>query len=139
MFDNNNYETRLKEWIEFRDRLELSLDPLQEAIDNYSIPPTVSIHTDPWTQDMWPTAWELISENQYCEFCCVLGMCYSLQLTERFTGANFEIHIAIDKTKSEDFYFLKINDRIIGYDKERHISIDELPSTVQIQKIYPMQ
>ena len=138
MFDNTSYEQRLQQWSDFRHGLETANDPLQVVIETYSKNPTVSIHTDPWTQDMWPSPWELIVENQYCEFCSVLGMCYSLQLTDRFMGADFEIHIGVDKEKSKDFYLLKINDRIIGYDKDRHISIHDLPKTIEIQKHYPM-
>lgn len=138
MFDNTSYEQRLQQWSDFRSSLETADDPLQVVIDTYSNNPTVSIHTDPWTQDMWPNPWELIMENQYCEFCSVLGMCYSLQLTDRFTGADFEIHIGVDREESKDFYLLKINDRIIGYDKDRHISIHDLPNSIEIQKQYPM-
>ena len=138
MFDNTSYEQRLQQWSDFRSSLETVDDPLQVVIDAYSNNPTVSIHTDPWTQDMWPNPWELIMENQYCEFCSVLGMCYSLQLTDRFKGVDFEIHIGVDREESKDFYLLKINDRIIGYDKDRHISIHELPNSMEIQKQYPM-
>ena len=83
MFDKT-YEDRLLAWSKFRQGLETSTDPIQDVIDNYNTAPTVSIHTDPWNQDSWPSPWQLILENQYCEFSRVLGMCYSLQLTERF-------------------------------------------------------
>lgn len=136
---NQTYEERLQQWSNFRESLELSSDPLQDVIDQYKFVPTVSIHTDPWSQDMWPNPWELIQENQYCDFCIVLGQCYSLQLTDRFSGSDFEIHIGIDNSKSADYYLLQINDRVIGYDKNTHVHKSDLPKTLQIQKSYPMQ
>jgi len=138
MFRDSSYEVRLRAWSDFRVSLESAEDPLQDVVDKYNDVPTVSIHTDPWDEKSWPSPWELIQENQYCDFCIVLGQCYSLQLTDRFSGSDFEIHIGIDSTKSADYYLLVINNRVIGYDKNTHIDVKELPATLQIQKKYPM-
>jgi len=135
---NQKYEDRLQSWSAFRQSLEDSNDPLQDVVAKYGQAPTVSIHTDPYNKNIWPTPWQLIQENQYCEFCIVLGQCYSLQLTERFKEVDFEIHISIDKEKAIDFYLLHIQDRVIGYDKLRHISDYELPKTIETQIKYPM-
>jgi len=68
MFNFKKYEDRLASWSAFREVLETSKDPIQEAIDYYDSAPRVSINTDPWDQKTWPTPWELVSENQYCNF-----------------------------------------------------------------------
>ena len=68
MFDKT-YEDRLRAWHEFRNRLETIDDPIQHTIEHYQQAPFVSMHTDPWTQEMWPNPWELVQENQYCDFC----------------------------------------------------------------------
>ena len=83
-----NYEQRLSEWSTFRDSLEASEDPLQDVINYYNKIPTVSIQTDPYTPSTWPSPWELINENMYCDFCRVLGMCYPLQLTDPLRERN---------------------------------------------------
>jgi len=133
---NGTYEQRLSDWHSFRNTLEHSKDPLQDVINQYNQATQVSRYTDPWSPNLWPTAWELINENTYCDFCTVLGMYYSLQLTERFTEANFEIHIGIDREQSTSYYLLIIDDRVIGYDSERHVSIDDLPKTYQSERVY---
>ena len=135
---NQKYEDRLQMWSVFRQSLETSVDPLQDVVANYGQAPTVSIHTDPYNKDTWPTPWELIQENQYCDFCIVLGQCYSLQLTERFKGVDFEIHISVDKEKAKDFYLLHTQERVIGYDKYKHVCKNELPKTIETQIKYPM-
>lgn len=136
MFDKK-YEDRLAVWHDFRKSLEVVDDPLQAVIDFYSNAPMVSINTDPYDRTTWLDPWELINENQYCEFCTVLGQCYSLQLTERFTGVDFEIHIAIDKEKSESYYLLHVGDKVLGY-RNNYVSVDDIPQSVVSQKVYRM-
>jgi len=136
MFDKN-YEDRLAAWRDFRDTLEFHNDPLQAVIDFYYKAPSVSIHTDPWTPEMWPDPWQLVHENQYDDFCRVLGMCYSLQLTERFKESSFEIHIGVDNTTSSTHYLLFVDNKIIGWD-ESYVDKEQLPESYISQTVYPM-
>jgi hypothetical protein len=134
---HKNYEQRLEAWSYLRQTLEHVDDPLQEVIDFYRQAPYVSIHTDPWSMDMWPTPWELILENQYDAFCTVLGMCYSLQLTDRFKGSNFEIHICTLDSLSY-LYLLFVDDHVLGYEDDKAILRQDLPKEVQSQTVYAM-
>ena len=134
-----NYEDRLQEWSKFRQTLETSEDPFRDVIDFYNKIPMVSIHTDPWSKDSWPDPWQLILENQYCAFCIVLGQCYSLQLTERFSSSDFEIHIAIDRKKSDTYYMLWVDGKVLGYIADDYVLQENLPNTIEIQKSYTMQ
>lgn len=136
MFDKT-YEERLAAWQEFRNSLEVSKDPIQAVIDQYNTAPRVSIHTDPWTKEMWPSPWELVNENQYDDFCRVLGMCYSLQLTDRFKGSSFEIHIGIDNNTSSTYYLLYVGDIVIGLE-ESYVDKSKIPTTFAPQEIYIM-
>lgn len=138
MIFDKKYEDRLANWHDFRNTLEVADDPLQMVIDLYNQVPLISIHTDPWDPNMWPNPWELINENEYCDFCKLLGMCYTLQLTDRFIGANFEIHIGVDTDKSDTYYLLFVDDRVLNYDKDTHIARAELPKSFQSQTQYPM-
>ena len=136
---NLNYEDRLQDWSRFRESLEKADDPFQDVIAYYRKIPVVSIHTDPWAKETWPDPWQLILENQYCSFCIVLGQCYSLQLTERFSGSDFEIHIAIDRKKSDTYYMLYVDDKVIGYIADGYIQQKDLPHSLEFQKSYTMQ
>lgn len=137
MFEKNA-DQRLVLWSEFRKKLETSTDPIQEAIDFYSHAPMVSIHTDPWDESTWPTPWELVQENQYCDFCIVLGLCYSLQLTDRFSGTNFEIHIIIDSKNSATKYLLVVGDSMIVHSNGEAKIVTQIPDYYQIKKKYNM-
>lgn len=138
MFENTEYHLRISAWREFRDLLEESETPFSDLIQKYKRAPLVSIHTDPWDQSTWPTPWQLVEENQYCDFSCVLGMCYSLQLTNRFKDSNFEIHIASDETNSELMYLLFVDEKIIGIDDEDCIDRSDLTTQLFSQRVYSM-
>jgi len=131
---NKSYQERLAEWREFRSRLETAESPIHDTVEFFLLAPTVAIQNDPYNQQSWPDPWEMINENLYCEFTKLLAVCYTLQLTERFSDSDFEIHIAVDKQKSETFYLLYINDTVVGYDIEPMPSA-QLPSTLVSQEI----
>jgi hypothetical protein len=138
MFEKK-YEERLALWRKFRESLEVSNDPIQDAIDFYKYAPTTIFSTDPYTPSMWPDPWELLQENQYCEFGKILAICYSLQLTDCFSTTPFEIHIRQDREKSATYYLLFVGDRVIGYHGDTHVHKDELPKTLhsQLEHILP--
>lgn len=138
MFDKS-YEDRLQEWSDFRVTLETAEDPIQLTIDQYARAPQVNIQTDPWNPDTWPTAWELILENQYCDFCKVLGICRTLQLTDRFSDSTFEIHISVDREEGRNYYLLFVDEYVVGYDEVSSVYKTKLPSTLESQHVYQMK
>lgn len=135
MFDKK-YEDRLVFWANFRQELEEAEDPFRLVRELYNKSPLVSIYTDPWTPSMWPDPWELIEENKYCDFCIVLGMCYSLQLTERFKDSDFEIHIFVDDNKGY-VYMLSVDDLFLGYNHDA-CKREDLPNNLKPHQTYPM-
>ena len=136
MFDQS-YEARLESWANFRDSLEEAANPFQVVLDNYNHSPYVKLNLDPWDQNTWPSPWELILENTYDDFSRVLGICYSLQLTDRFKGSSFEIHIITNSEKG--YCFLLLVDKILlGYIDDEFIITHEMPNDFYSQEIYPM-
>ena len=130
--------TRLTAWYKFRQQLEESSDPFLDVAKFFLRLPRVKFYTDPYDRERWPTAWELISENEYCEFNLILGMCYTLQLTERFKNSQAKINVAIDNVNKTVYYLLCIEERVYGYDDD-WIPVSELPKSLKMQKIYPMK
>jgi len=129
-------EDRLSAWRNFRETLENTLTPFEDVIEFYRRAPLVSIHTDPWDSSRWPNPWQLLEENEYCDFCTVLGWCYSLQLTDRFKDAKFEIHIVTDKQLGYR-YLLLIDDVVLGYG-DTVASSDILPKSLPSVHIHVM-
>lgn len=137
MFDKT-YEQRLALWRSFRENLETADDPIQLAIDFFKRAPQVSMAADPYTQSTWPDPWEMIKENSYCEFVKILAICYTLQLTDRFSHSHFEIHITQDKQRSSTDYLLFIDDRVVGLAGDTHVHRNQVPTTTVSEYEYPM-
>ena len=135
---NKRYNERLVEWRSFREQtLSKSTDIIADVINFYQQAPTVRINTDPYNQSIWLGPWELLLENKYCKFCKILGMCYTLQLTESFKGEDYKIHIGKDWENHEIYYLLSIDDSIIVFD-DNYIRVRDLPENIVIERNYFM-
>ena len=129
---------RLSDWYNFRQQLETSSTPLDDVHAYFINAPKVKVYTDPYDQSTWPTAWELIYENEYCQFNTVLAICYTLQLITRFQNTSPLIKISIDRINKVVYYMLFIDDKVYGYDSDGWISAKTLPKTLYDLKIYTM-
>jgi hypothetical protein len=137
MFEKR-YEDRLIVWRQFRNGLESAQDPIQEAIDYYNQAPYCLIAADPFTPSSWPTAWEIIEENNYCAFVKILAICYTLQLTDVLSKAEYEIHITRDREKSATYYLLYVDDNVIGFDTETYVHRSKLPNTLRSELVHAL-
>jgi hypothetical protein len=133
-----NSEHRLNNWYQFRQQLETSSTPLDDVAAYFSKFPKVKIYTDPYDQSTWPTAWELIDENEYCQFNTLLAICYTLQLTSHYKDSKPLIEIAIDRINKTVYYLLFVDDKVYGYDDTGWILAENLPKTLKNLKIYTM-
>ncbi len=131
-------KTRLSAWYTLRQLLETSVDPLNDAANFFLKLPKTKIYTDPYDSSTWPTPWELIDENEFCQFNLILGICYTLQLTERFKNIHPKIKLSIDTNNKTVYYLLFINDKVYGYENE-WIDVKDLPKSLKTQKIYAMK
>lgn len=137
-FLEKNSDQRLVDWYNFRQQLESSTSPLEDCAAYFSRVPRVKIYTDPYDQSTWPTAWQLIDENEYCQFNIILAICYTLQLTKNFENVCPTIKIAIDNVNKTVYYLLFIDDKVYGLDNRGWISVKYLPKSLKYLKIYTM-
>lgn len=135
---NLPFEKRMQFWRDFRQSLETSENSIQETITFWNTAPLTNIAADPYDREKWPDPWEMIFENSYCSFVKILAILYTLQLTDRFSRSNFEIHITQDKENCETKYLLFVDGWCIGYDYSKPISISELPRSITFENSYTM-
>ena len=126
------------QWYELRQQLEWDDTPLETVANFFEKLPKVKVYTDPYDPDTWPTPWELIDENEYCPFNLILGICYTIQLTERFKTCQPKINVAVDNINKTVYYLLIIEDKVYGYD-QKWIELKNLPKSLKMQKIYRMK
>lgn len=137
LIEDKQTHKNLIAWYNLRQHLETAIDPLTDVADFFLRLPRVKIYTDPYDSATWPTPWELISENEFCNFNLILGICYTLQLTERFKDSQPKINVAIDKINKTVYYLLFLEDKVYGYD-EAWIDVADLPKSLKTQKKYAM-
>jgi hypothetical protein len=101
--------TRLQQWKEFRSSLETSSTPFEDVAHFWSRAPFVYNFLDPFDSKSWPDPWQLILDNKFDDLGITLGMCYTLQLTERFKDHEFEIHMSMSQSKKDWRYMLVVN------------------------------
>lgn len=138
MFDKK-YDDRLRAWAEFRVQLENSNNPIKDTIDFYNRAPLVSISVDPYDESTWLDPWSLLHENTYCDFSIILGIAYTLQLTTRFSGSKFEIHICTNYETSEVKYLLYVDQIVVGYRRDMPVNASDIPQNLKIEKQYCLQ
>lgn len=132
-------QTQFSSWMKLRQDLEQVNDPFDYVTQYFLKRPRVKIYTDPYDESTWPTPWELIEENEYCQFNVLLGICYTLQLTERFKDCRATINVALDEINKTVYYLLYINDKVYGYLEEDWMPVAQLPKSLRLQKIYTMK
>lgn len=136
--EDRQSQHNLTAWYTLRQHLEHCNNPVSVVTKFFENLPRVKIYTDPYDQDTWPTPWELITENEFCKFNRILGICYTLQLTERFKQYHPTITIAFDKNSKTVYYLLFLDDKVYGYNEE-WMPASKLPKSLKMQKIYTMQ
>lgn len=131
-----SFEDRLATWKRLRDNLVSHPDPIQTAINFWNQLPKSSRSIDPYDQTTWPDPWQLIEENVYCEYTKILGIGYTLMLSEQFQDWHFEIQVGVDRQQSKLYYMLVAGDRVIGFEQEKSVHISSVPKHIHIQKTH---
>jgi hypothetical protein len=134
-----SFEDRLRFWHDFRTRLSRSADPLQTTIDFWNNVPSTSRNIDPYDESTWPDPWQMIEENNYCDYTKTLAMAYTLKLSGLYEDWQPIFKIGIDRTNSRLYYMLFIQDKVLGFDIEKSVHINELPEDIHIQKIIQLR
>lgn len=134
MFDKK-FEDRLRVWHDFRATLSNDPDPVQSAIDFWNRAPETTRNIDPYDSVSWPSPWQMIEENAYCEYTRTLAVAYTLKLTDRFIDWQPVFKVGIDKSQSRLYYMCSINDSVLGVDLEKSVHITQVPKGIHIQKI----
>ena len=122
LYDND----RLIKWRQFRDNLETSLTPLEDVAHLWSRAPFVNTYLNPHTPDKWPDPWHLVLNSKLDELAIVLGMLYTLKLTQRFMTSRFEIHMSTIEASRYSKYFLVVDNHVLNLEYGCVLSTVEL-------------
>jgi hypothetical protein len=118
---------RLTAWKQFRDSLETSNTPFDDVASFWSRAPFVSQYLNSQNPAEWPDPWTLIVDGRFDELAIVVGMLYTIKLTQRFMNSQFEIHTSTHPEEKESIYMLVIDNKyVINYEYRTVSSINVL-------------
>ena len=132
------FEDKVKVWRNLRDQLETHPRPYESVVQFVNKLPISAKKPNAWDPKAKVEPWHLIEKNEFTEYEIAQLIAYTLQLTDRFSGAEIEIHISKDIKKSNLIYLVHVDNFIvIGYNNEV-TTVEELPKHIVSQKIYKM-
>lgn len=127
MFDCYNTD-RLIAWKDFRDTLETSDTPFEDVASFWSRAPFVSPYLNPTNPNSWPDPWHLVLDSKLDELAIILGMLYTIKLTNRFRDTNCEIHSTILLKEKLPLYLLIIdNQQILNLEYRSVVAVNSRP------------
>lgn len=97
---HGDYTQRLTAWRKFRDRLETEPTALRLTLQLYQQCPLTHTQTNFFDRSTWPMAWNLIEKNDYNTVDRLLGMWYTLRLTDQFVRSNINLIQCVDKNSN---------------------------------------
>ena len=121
---NNN---RLIAWKDFRDTLETSNTPLEDVADLWSRAPFVSPYLNPTDPTSWPDPWHLVLDLRLDDLAIVLGMLYTIKLTQRFANSKLEIkQVKTSQTKELTYVLVVDNQFVLNLEYNSVVGVENL-------------
>lgn len=95
-------EARLRAWRDFR--LAIDAKPFEQALQStvelWHVAPFTPYYLDPEDHQNWPSPWQLIEENIYCDIAKCLGIMYTVLLTRH--GQNLDVELRMYQNKNNN-------------------------------------
>jgi hypothetical protein len=131
---------RLARWRDFRKSLDdLSLpDAAQATAEFWQSCPFNPYYLDPADPESWPNAWDLITENYYCDLAKALGIVYTLHFSKHDANLNPEIHIYNDP-ETGYVYNLSVlagGKYVINFLDNKIVNIESIKKKLELKRCY---
>jgi hypothetical protein len=131
---------RIACWRDFRKSLDdLPLDDAVQAVAEFwHNCPYQPYYLDPADPMSWPTAWELISENYYCDLAKALGMLYTICLTQHGNTLDVEIHIYNDPITGYAYHLpvLAQGKYVVNFIDNKIVNIESINKKLKLKRRY---
>lgn len=131
---------RIVRWRAFR--LAIGGMPLEQAIQTtaefWQNCPHEPYYLDPGDPESWPTAWDLISENYYCDLAKALGMLYTIAYSNHGHELPMEICVYNDPETGYE-YNLSVFEQgkyVINFMDGEIVNIDSVDKKFKLKRCY---
>lgn len=139
MWHETSCRDRILHWRNWRKGLDaLSFDDaLATVCHEWMMVPTVNHYLTPDDPTQWPTPWELVADNHYCDLAVCLGIFYSLSLSKHRDEHSFSIVIYDDPINHRWYNLCMIDDGKTAANLEAGIPVNiALPETAILKFQY---
>jgi hypothetical protein len=131
---------RIARWREFRKSLDnLPFDQALTAVAEFWHGcPFNPYYLDPDDAEKWPSPWDLISENYYCDLAKALGMLYTIYFTCHGKTHDMEIRVYYDP-ESRLTYNLAIFDKgkyMLNFRDDEIVNIESINKNLALKYCY---
>jgi hypothetical protein len=119
------YQERLADWV----RLRQAAAPLEQSqqlmlINDWWFRAPIVNHLINWENPRsWPTPWELLNNNGYCELARALGIVYTIMLIENYTD------LKIIQTKEDNLVLVNDGKYILNWAPGETLNTHSTPIT----------
>jgi hypothetical protein len=118
---------RLTAWKDFRTTLETSSTPLEDVANLWSRAPFVSPYLNPNDPTSWPDPWHLVLDSRLDNLAIVLGMLYTIKLTQRFANTTLEVKLVKNSQTKELIYVLVVDKQnVLNLEYNRVVGVKNL-------------
>lgn len=124
----SDFTTRLDEWRSLREHASNIEDTFARAtlvFNWWGTAPRSTISMDVFSPNSWPTPWEMLSNNDYCNSSVALGMAYTMNLCNESDSIQLK---TINDINGAGYYLATIvNGTIImNYQAYKIVGIDDI-------------
>jgi hypothetical protein len=128
---------RLRCWQEFRRNLnKLSVEQaLKETTHLWAYAPFVTRFLNDSNVDEWPDPWELLYKNNYCDLAKVLGMLYTLYLSEHKSSLAMEIRIYKGELDHYNLLWINQGKYVLNLEHDTIVNKEHLDNNIKLLKI----
>lgn len=118
---------RLTAWRDFRNKLETSNTPLEDVAEFWSQAPFVGPYLNPNEPESWPDPWHLVLDSHWDDLAIVLGMLYTIKLTDRFKDTQLDIRSFTAKDGRPQYLLVVNNKHVLNLEYRCVITVEEVP------------
>lgn len=127
----DNYETRLADWHHLRTNLkDLPLEVAAHTVNDWWFrAPFVSHYLDYDNWKSWPTPWELLADNDFCDIARALGILYTITMSEHTEVKN----ISLVKTENDNLVLINNGKYMLNWAPHKLLNIESTNIAIQYQ------
>ena len=131
-------EDKLSAWVQFRNNLVNSQDPLKSIAEFWSDTSLIPFNNlvDPYNHHSWPNPWQIIDNNRYDDLTLAVMIGYTIKLTEQFKDSQVEIRTMVDENRTRLYNLVYVdNEYVLNYLRDQVNLPQEIPESFFLENL----